>query len=503
MKPKVLLINLPFDTQNFYKQGYFSKTKQAPLFPFGIAYIASYLRSNNYEVEVLDIYANQLDNDKVLSKLRDFNYDVVGISALVTQYSYLKWLAPEIKKIKYVPIIIGNGLATACYQIVLDNIPEVDICVLGEGEQSTLEILQNIDDLREVGGIAYRNGNGNVKMNIGTPLKDIELLPAYDLFDMSLYTRAKIYETGLLDMRVKYADKPILSMLTSRGCPYSCNFCGKVIEHARLRKVNDVMCEIAYLVSHYNIQGVHFIDELFASSKARAIEFSKALKPMNLIWDCQARVNTMDLETMQIMKDAGCVAIGFGVESCSQKILDNMNKKTTVKQIEDAMLAAIKIHMPVKVQLIFGYPGENEDTIQETVDLFKRIGHPGRAMSAIIPILGTQLWEYAKSNGMVKDDELGLYNVMSGFSDNVSPIDFTEFDKEKVGVIGLISLRKKYDAIMEENYKQYLYHHPIRLCSDLVHYPSLRMPLLSHFMKRIKLYNVAKLFYHHFVRCPS
>lgn len=463
MATKILLIAPPFNPERFLEKDFFSKGKQAPLFPFGIAYIASYLLiyGHGYEVEILDIYARQLTKEEVITELKKTEYDFTGISALVSQYEYVKWLSEAIKSIHNVPVILGNGLGTASHKLVLEKNSSIDVCVRGEGEITFKEVIENIDNLENVLGISYRDDNGKIVITPDRPVqKNIDEFPwpAYELFDMSLYIDTKFYETGIFNVRDKYLGKRILPFITSRGCPYNCNFCGKIIPTVRLRSIRDIVKEIEYLKDNYHIDGIHFIDELVVINKKRAIALSEALKSMNLLWDCQGRVNTVDYETLKIMKESGCVAIGYGVESGSQKILDNMNKRTTVEQVEEAMKAAKKADLDVKVQLIFGYPGENFKSLEETVNIFKKVGHPGRGFSFICPLPGTTLYNYALNTGLIQDEEEFLYKIQESFDHNIPVINFTDFDFDD-----LVPLMKKCELKMLMIYGRYLFLHPLEL----------------------------------------
>nr|WP_319540031.1 radical SAM protein [uncultured Methanospirillum sp.] len=458
---RILLIQPPFQPNHFFKKGFFSAGKQAPLFPFGIGYIASFLKKRGYQVEVLDIYANQFTQGQVIEKINEIDFDFVGISALVTQYEYVKWLSVTIKERKQVPIFVGNGLGTHSDRLVLEKIPSVDICVRGEGEITVYEIIQSWPDLTNIKGITYRGNGGELNINTEREVcQDIDRLPipAYELFNMELYINTKIYDTGIFNIRSKYINKRILPMLTSRGCPYNCNFCGKVLSGVRLRNISNIVDEIQFLKEKYSIDGIHFIDELVVSNKKRATEISNALKPLNIFWDCQARVNTVDQETLEIMKNSGCVAIGFGIESGSQKILDAMNKKITVEQIKSAMRAAKNVDIDVKVQLIFGYPGESIDTLNDTLLLFKEMKNPGRTFSFICPLPGTKLYKSAIRSGLIDDEEEFIYKITDGFDNNVPIINFTNFEFNE-----LIPLMKKYANDLENNYLLYLLHDPREL----------------------------------------
>lgn len=493
MIQKILLINPPFQSGVFHGKGYFNEARQAPLFPFGIAYIASYLEQYGYDVEILDIYANLLPEEEVSQALRKKTFDIVGISALVTQYGYVRKLAATIKEIRDVPIVLGNGLATSCHELILANIPEVDICVRGEGELTFKQIIDGKDDLSDISGISFRDADGKNVVNPDRPQhRNIDEFPwpAYELFDLPLYFGTKVYETGSLDIREKYLDRKIFPAITSRGCPYDCHFCGKVLPTGRLRSVENIVKEIRYLKDTYGIEGIHFIDELFVVNQARAVELSAALKPLDIFWDCQARCNTIDYETLKIMKNSGCIAIGLGIESGSQKILDNMNKRVAVHQIEEAMIAARKADCPVKVQLIFGYPGEDYDTLEETINLFKRVGHPGRSMAPITPIPGTEVYEYAKKKGLIGDEVEFLEGIGEHFSDRAA-CAFNLTSLPHLSIRELEALKEKCEERMADNYLLYLLHHPVRLTRALS-YKAFRYAFLARILKKLRVLNLSR-----------
>jgi radical SAM superfamily enzyme YgiQ (UPF0313 family) len=151
---------------------------------------------------------------------------------------------------------------------------------------------------------------------------------------------------------------------------------------------------------------------------------------------------------LELIKETNCVGLGYGIESGSQKILDNMNKKITVKQIESAMKYTQQVGIPIKVQLIFGYPGENEDTLQETIGLFKRVDHPGRRFSVITPIPGSKLYDDCLLQGLIKDEPGYLTVLEKGFGRGKVHVNFTDWPDDEI-------YPRKYAA--EETIKQNYY----------------------------------------------
>jgi len=210
---KVLLIQPPLGRG-------MTKELFQPIFPYGLAYVATSLLNSGYEVEIFDIYANRWNKNQVLEKIKNIHCDVIGITAMSTQYSYVKWLAGELKKQINARIVLGGLLATYSSPIVLNN-TQIDVCVVGEGETTIVELLGNIDDLKKVDGIAYRE-NGRIIEN--QPREYIENLdtlprPAYHLFPMDIYTKTKFYihdpTTKIFKRRLTLKT---MGVLTGRGC---------------------------------------------------------------------------------------------------------------------------------------------------------------------------------------------------------------------------------------------------------------------------------------------
>jgi radical SAM superfamily enzyme YgiQ (UPF0313 family) len=397
-------------------------------FPWGLAALAGSYQEAGYDVKILDGQAMQLSKEELSPKIDKFDFDIVGITSFSTQYPAVKLFAEYIKKNHNVPVIVGGPLATYQAEMVLAT-TDADVCVIGEGEISGIEILKSWDDLGKVKGIAFRQ-NGNIVLTTSQDrFVDLDQLPLPDfsLFDMEKYIWHNNKFAGTSNTGIR-----AMTFITSRGCPYRCHFCSKSCLSFRSMSPKKVYEMIAGLKNEFKLEEIYFGDELFLSSKSKFRELAPMLKSLNVPWAGQARVNLVDREFLDLIKDTNCVGLGYGIESGSQKILNNMNKKITVKQIELAMKYTQALKIPIKVQLIFGYPGEDEGTVQETIDLFTRVDHPGRRFNVITPIPGSQLYDDCLSQGLIKDEPAYLAALEKGFGVGKVHVNFTSWPDDEI-----------------------------------------------------------------------
>ena len=417
---KVLLIQPP----HYYGK----KTRLPSFFPLGLGYIARALKNNSYDTEIFDIWANQFSNDEVVEKIKTSHINVIGISALSSQYYYVKWLVGQIRK--YQPkskIVLGGALASLSPEIVLSN-TETDICVLGEGEHTFVNLLKNIEDYSNVKGIYYKKRNSIKKNPMQEYIKDLDTLdfPAWEMFQTDVYVKNSYLTSSYYPLNIG-----VMNIVCGRGCPWNCNYCSKTFTGTRLRSIDNVISEIKELIHRYNIKGIFFNDELLAINKERVFELCEKIKPLKLKWQCQARVNLVDYDLLTKMKSAGCVSVGYGVESGSQTILNNMNKKVNVKQAEDAIKNTYRAGIFPMIQMMYGYPGENRNTLNDTVNFFKRTKafYFGKFFITT-PLPGTKLYDSCLNKGQITDEEKYLLTLDAGYhSERESLINLSDLKK--------------------------------------------------------------------------
>jgi len=412
-------------------------------FPWGLATLSRYYQLGGYEVEILDGQALQLPKEELLTTLNEYEFDVLGLSAFSTQYPAVKLIGDYIKENRDVPIIVGGPLATYQSDMVLKT-TEIDVCVIGEGEISGVEVLNNIDELEKVKGIAFKQNGEIVFTGPQEQFADIDELPLPDfsLFDMETYVKQDNAYS-----RSQNIGQRAMMFITSRGCPYNCYFCSKSSGQFRTMSPKKIYKMLSIFKKEFHIEEIIFGDELFLSSKSRFREMEPLLKSLSVPWGGQARVNLMDEEFLDMIKGSGCIGIGYGIESGSPKILRNMNKKITVDQIEFAITYAKKLKIPIKVQLIFAFPGEDETTVQETIDLFKRVDHPGRRFNVLTPIPGSKIYDDCIKQCLITDEPGYLSDIEKGFGIGKVHVNFTAWPDDEI-----YPRKRAAEQAMVENY---------------------------------------------------
>ena len=388
---KTLLINPP------------SRLEQpAYWFPIGLGYMATVLRENNYSVEVLDIDAFRYSDEEVINKLKETDFDVVGIGGIVTTYKYVKWLIGKIKNIKpEAKVIIGGHLGTTIPYLISKN-SNADFIVIWEGEETIIDLYKNFDNPTMVEGIYYRGEGEMIKTPPRGPVKNIDIIPAYDLFPTEKYVKT------MMNVESKGVTRSI-NILTHRGCPYKCTFCIHSKEPpgmCRARSIDSVIGEIKYLQERYNIEFAHFFAETFVMNRNWVDDFCRELEEQNikLKWSCLSRVNLVDEELLTKMKAAGCTYVGYGIESASQEMLNAMKKGCTVEQQKKALKLTKKLKLNTYPTFIIGTPGETEETVQESIDFCKELGLIPEFFF-MTPFPMSTLYDYAMERGMIKDED--------------------------------------------------------------------------------------------------
>ncbi|HLD82959.1 MAG TPA: radical SAM protein [Candidatus Omnitrophota bacterium] len=428
---KILLINPPI-----------REWAKPNVFPLGLGYIASVLLREGYKVEALDINAYRFNKEEVESKIKTGQFDIVGIGGIITTYKYIKWLIGVIRQYHpHTTIIIGGSVGTSIPKIMLENNP-VDIVCLGEGEETILELTRSLEgdkDLTKVKGICYKDKDNSIHKNeLRSPIPNLDDIPfpAWGLFPTEIYLKNPVgapNRNKWLDGSVDNAGLLSMNLFATRGCPYQCVYCYHdfIGQGYRHRSAENIINEIELLYDRYKVPYFHFIDDEFVMDKDFVYEFCNLLKGLSqkietkITWGCAGRVNLMREELISAMVDAGCVLIAYGIESGSQKMLDLIKKRVTVQQAKDAIRLTKKYLGWADCSFMIGYPGETQETIQETIDFCKELDLTPEVIFFLTPYPGTELYQTALAQGRIKDEE--EYILGLGEQGEKIKVNFTDF----------------------------------------------------------------------------
>ena len=358
--------------------------------PLGLAYIASVLRQNR-EVKIIDSNILNYAIGDVERELRSFNPDVVGITSVTPSIYEAYKVAETAKKVREdCTVVLGGPHATFMPRETMEECKYIDIIVRGEGEETTRELIENIEKgapLNEVKGITFREKNGIIDTEPRLFIKNIDNIPfpSRDLLPMHLY---------------KFNGVKYTTMLTSRGCPFKCSFCSSSRlfgGYWRGRSPENVLEEMKTVYEEYGIRNIEFMDDTFTLNQERAEKICDEIikQGWDISWGASSRVDTLSKKLVEKMKKAGCWIIFLGIESGSQKILDAIGKRITLEQVKKAVKILKDAGIQVLGSFIIGFLQDTKETIKETIKFAKSLNLNYAEFSILTPYPGTPIFDYA------------------------------------------------------------------------------------------------------------
>ena len=363
--------------------------------PLGLGYIVAYLKSHGISAELVD--CTFMKQEKALKRIRDTNPTIVGIQAMFSMKEKTMEFADLLRKDCEL-LVVGGPLATSNPE---EFIGSFDVVAIGEGEQTMLDLAQAVEnhsDFDDIEGIMFKD-KGRI---VATPARDFAgdldkiPFPSRELFDNQAYKNYYSRNFGYTTTAV----------ITSRGCPFQCDFCSRPIfgNTFRSRTASNIVQEVE-AVQKLGYQRVWFADDCFTLNRGRLMEICEELNRRNVMigWECLSRVDTVDLSVAEKMKNARCVRVFFGIESGNNGILKIMKKQATVEQARKAVHIFKRTGIQVGAFFILGYPGESEETILDTVNFASSLPLDYLSFTFPYPIPGTPLYDRVKNRMISKE----------------------------------------------------------------------------------------------------
>lgn len=294
---------------------------------------------------------------------------------------------------------IGGPHATFCHDDLLKRCPEIDAIVRGEAEISFIEFLKkyrNQQNLPTIDGISTKS---KLSKKLSPIIKDINSLPfpAYDLVDVTKYQ---------LSTHRKDLPLPFLSSITNRGCPFSCTYCqtpNMFGNKVRFKSPDTIKSELEYFIEIAQIKSIVFWDDTFTFNTSRTLEICKKIKPFNISWMCNTRVELVNPSLLRSMSESGCRIVFFGVESSSGETLKRFKRTYNTELVKKAFDWAHQANIKTVGTLMIGSPGDDLNTIEKNIEYLKSL-NPSYVYISIFNVTpGAKEFEKAKLRGKLRD----------------------------------------------------------------------------------------------------
>ena len=343
--------------------------RQHAQIPLGLLYLATIAKKARYNVELV--------RPLTLEEIKKYSgFDIICLSATTLEYpmtcdvaSFIREYFPDTK------ILIGGTHATALPEEVRFSNLFDSVCV-GEGERTILHMIKDVEE--------------NRLLPIYFPLGFIGDLDDIPFPDRSLI---KGNHGGNIFIDKETGNENII---TSRGCPFDCAFCASQSmwkRKVRYRSVNNIIAEIQDIINKYGTRVFRIADDNITSNPKRCLEFCKAITPLNVEWRCSIRAESVTSEVAKALVQAGCLEISPGIESGDQRVLDYLNKRTTLEKMRVGCENAKRVGIGIRALMMIGTPGESPNTPEKNRDYLKILPYDMATLSTFLPLPGTPIWD--------------------------------------------------------------------------------------------------------------
>ncbi|MDR2108956.1 MAG: B12-binding domain-containing radical SAM protein [Coriobacteriales bacterium] len=416
MTVKILFLNLPYSFAISRASRWPEKTKSGTLYyPYWLCYAAGVCIEQGYDVALTDCITRKLTVEQTLDLVRreapDYLMAEITTSTLEYDYQTLTRIREQFPSLR---LIVGGTHATVLSQRVLEECPAIDVVVRQEYDFTINEVVQNWGDLSVVAGVTFRDARSQIHQTPDRPwLQDLDTLPFV----------SKVYQRFLdpNDYFYAFAQKPMIQIVSARGCPFKCNFCSypqSMSGHRfRRRSVKNFVDELEYI--HRQMPAIREIfieDDTFTVDKKRVMEICDEIlaRGLSVVWSCNARAD-LPYEVMKKMQQAGCRLLVVGYESGNQRVLDETQKGI---QLADSLAFARntkKLGLKVFGCFMIGLKGDDLATIEDTFRFAKKTYANEVFFQQAVPFPGTSFYQWVKDENYLRTEDYSQWLNKDGY----------------------------------------------------------------------------------------
>ncbi|MDP3637726.1 MAG: radical SAM protein [Azonexus sp.] len=411
--------------------------------PIGIMQLASWLDKHHHQTALHDClgpYAPPTiaeNAEMVLAtdpELVGFSATTSGFMEAIEIASYIRQRRPEIK------IVFGNVHVSSLGAPVLEEFPEIDYLVIGEGEGALLNLADG-KALQEIGNLIYRDEQGKIIVNPRRDrILDLDELPFPAYEKLAGFPHA--YHLPLFAYEKRYG----ATMITSRGCPYTCSFCDRTV-FERLYKTNSAQYtydHMKYLRDNFGVYHINMYDDLFTAKKQRVMDLCDLLieNPLGVQWNCAIRTGHTSDEMLAKLKQAGALMVSMGIESADLVMMARHKAGVTLDAVRETVQQIHAAGLRAKGLFIFGMPGETPETVKTTSDFILSLELDEMNMTKFSPLHGAPIWEECASN--VSGDFIEDWRLMNCLNFVFLPSGFAS--REEMDALYNWHVRRFYDS---------------------------------------------------------
>uniref|UniRef100_A0A7C2P4L2 Radical SAM protein n=1 Tax=candidate division WOR-3 bacterium TaxID=2052148 RepID=A0A7C2P4L2_UNCW3 len=411
-------------------------------YPIWLSYATGLLESLGHNVRLVDCPAWNWKIEDVLKDIEKFDPELVVVETSFTSLKNDLEVVRRIKSMEFQVAVVGPPVSQFSEEIL----NHADFAARYEFDFTIADLCEKLEKngkLEDVLGISFKI-DGRIVHNPDRPFSTSEQLNMLP-FVSEVYKR----HLNIRDYFLNYSLYPMVQIFTGRGCPNSCTFCSWPQTFTgrkyRVRSVENLLEELEFVENEIKkVKEVFFEDDTFTISKKRVLEFCKGYREgkLEISWSCNARVDTLDLETMREMRRANCRFLVVGFESADDGILRNIKKGFTVERAREFAREVKKAGLFLHADFIIGLPGETKETIEKTKRFIKEIKPEQLQISVVTPFPGTELYDWLNKNGYLITNDPNEYLDEQGHQKSIVSYPWLSADE----------IVKAVDDILKEYY---------------------------------------------------